>query len=335
MSAQKVVVIGATGLQGSSVVTELLKNPATYKVRAVTRDPTKDSAQKLAKQGAELWQGDLSDPQSLELAFADADVIYAMTDFWQSMSGEVEFSQGKSIVDIADRVTTLQHFIWSALPDPVQLSRGRFLNVHHWKSKSNVTEYIREAKPMLWAKTTTILFPNYFENCLTVPSLYLPLKEKGGAGYIRAFPHGPDTVMPNAAIADTGKLVVEILSDRQRYYKKTIAFYSEALSEAEKMKTLGQILDIPVQYQQISSAEFQRKLERDMPAEIALDFTEQIMIFEEFGNVYGSDDFIQAHQIQGLSLQSWSDFVQSHDLRSKMVGEVDDMAHRNSFPKAS
>lgn len=155
---------------------ELLKYPAAYQVRAFTRDPTKESAQNLAKLGAELWKGDLSDPNSLELAFSGADVIYAMTDFWQSMSGDVEFSQGKAIVEIADRVATLQHFLWSALPDPVQLSKGRFLNVHHWKSKSKVTDYIRETKPLLWAKTTTILFPNYFENCLTVPSLYLPLK---------------------------------------------------------------------------------------------------------------------------------------------------------------
>lgn len=56
----------------------------------------------------------------------------------------------------------------------MELSRGRLYHVHHWKSKADVTEYIRTQKPELWKKTTMILFPNYFENCLTDPKRYLP-----------------------------------------------------------------------------------------------------------------------------------------------------------------
>lgn len=90
--------------------------------------------------------------------------------------------QGKAIVDAAARTTTLQHFVWSALPDPVKLSGGKILNVNHWKSKSLVTEYIQQEKPALWTKTTVILFPNYFENCLNTPERYLP----GRVGLVQA-----------------------------------------------------------------------------------------------------------------------------------------------------
>lgn len=159
------------------MVAEFLKHPHLYHIRAITRDPSKPKAQQLAAQGVELIRADLGgDRKDLTAAFAGADVIFALTDFWQSQSAAAEIQQGQAIADAAAEITTLRHFIWSALPDPVALSGGQFLNVHHWKSKSLVTEYIQTQKPDLWAKTTTILFPNYFENALTFPQQYLPVK---------------------------------------------------------------------------------------------------------------------------------------------------------------
>lgn len=52
-----VVVFGATGTQGGSVAKALLKDPRTaqqFKVKAVTRDPTKPAAKALLDQGAEV-----------------------------------------------------------------------------------------------------------------------------------------------------------------------------------------------------------------------------------------------------------------------------------------
>jgi hypothetical protein len=143
----------------------------------LSRDPTKPAAQELAARSVELHRADLeSGKEALLAAFAGAHAIYALTDFWQKQSAEAEIAQGKAIADAAAATATLQHLVWSALPDPVALSEGKFLNVHHWKGKSLITDYIRTEKPELWAKTTTILFPNYFENCLTTPDRYLPVK---------------------------------------------------------------------------------------------------------------------------------------------------------------
>lgn len=161
---------------------EFLKHPHLYHIRAITRDPCKPKAQQLAAQRVDLCRADLEgDREALTAAFAGADVIYALTDFWQKQSAAAEIEQGKTIVDAAAGITTLQHFVWSALPDPVALSDGQFLNVHHWKGKSLITEYIQTQKPDLWAKTTTILFPNYFENTLTDPQRYLPVKVRAPA----------------------------------------------------------------------------------------------------------------------------------------------------------
>lgn len=57
MAKQTITVFGATGKQGSSVVKSILgdsKASSQFNVKAVTRDPTKDSAKALASLGADV-----------------------------------------------------------------------------------------------------------------------------------------------------------------------------------------------------------------------------------------------------------------------------------------
>lgn len=57
MSSRKIVVVfGATGVQGGSVIKSILGDPRTaeeFKIRGITRDPSKPNAQALTKQGVE------------------------------------------------------------------------------------------------------------------------------------------------------------------------------------------------------------------------------------------------------------------------------------------
>jgi hypothetical protein len=73
-----IVVVGATGNQGSSVAHTF----AYWNVRATTRNPSSPAAQALAARGAEVVQVDLSDISSLFKAFQDAHAIFVNTDFW-------------------------------------------------------------------------------------------------------------------------------------------------------------------------------------------------------------------------------------------------------------
>lgn len=309
MSPKTVVVVGATGLQGGSVVEEFLKYPNEYRIKGLTRDVSKPAALQLSAKGVDVQAADLNDgPEALEKIFAGASIIFALTDFWASRSKVIEIAQGKSLADAAAKIPTLEHFVWSALPDPMELSQGRFYHVHHWKSKADVTEYIKEQKPELWKKTTTILFPNYFENCLTDPRGYLPQKISGKL--VREFPVGPGTLLPNVAIADTGKLVRTVVKNPKTYFEKSIAFYAQGISEGEKLATLANEIGIPFEYRKTTPEQFQRRLESvGMSPESALDFTEQLLIFEYFGQIYASHDYIQAHEIPGLSLKTWDEFV--------------------------
>jgi uncharacterized protein YbjT (DUF2867 family) len=57
-----------TSTQGGSVIKTYL-NRKEWKIRAITRDPSKEAAQKLRQKGVEVVAGDLNDVESLKLAF--------------------------------------------------------------------------------------------------------------------------------------------------------------------------------------------------------------------------------------------------------------------------
>lgn len=131
------VVLGATGNQEGSVVAHFLSlSPSPYALRAVTRDIFSVKAVSLASQGVEVVAGDFDNPQSLDAALSGASVIFSITDFLQSMmspslcekaaaSGasagfyirDHEAQQNRNIIDAAAKVSTLERFIYSSLPN--------------------------------------------------------------------------------------------------------------------------------------------------------------------------------------------------------------------------
>ena len=85
---QIIVVVGATGKQGSSVAHTFLESP-NWHVRCLTRNPSSQASQSLLSLGAEIVQADLSDISSLYPAFANAHTIFANTDFWGTYRASV------------------------------------------------------------------------------------------------------------------------------------------------------------------------------------------------------------------------------------------------------
>lgn len=56
----------------------------------------------------------------------------------------------------------------------------------------------------------------------------------------------------------------------------------------------------------MSSDEFQGILKKHMGDVTALDFTEQLLIFRDFGMIYGRPEFVQANQV-GIFRRSQDD----------------------------
>ena len=76
MSGRPILVAGATGRQGGSVVRHLLQRRLA--VRALVQNPHSDRAKGLADQGIEIAQGDMDDLTSL-IGLHEPDVLRVST----------------------------------------------------------------------------------------------------------------------------------------------------------------------------------------------------------------------------------------------------------------
>jgi uncharacterized protein YbjT (DUF2867 family) len=151
-NTQKLIaVVGATGQQGGGVVRALRAN-GQFKVRALTRNPTKHP--ELAD---EVVQADLSRPETLKAAFAGAHGVFLVTNAWEP--GSDEFKQAHAAVRAA-KDAGVQHLIWSTLPNVEAISRGE-LEVSHFTNKAKVEGSVKEAG---FAYHTFVIAPFYYQN---------------------------------------------------------------------------------------------------------------------------------------------------------------------------
>ncbi|GKU22147.1 unnamed protein product, partial [Fusarium langsethiae] len=194
-----IVVVGATGGQGGSVVETFLKDPA-WLVRGITRNPSSPRAKTLQSRGVDIVRADLNDPLSLAKAFQDASVIFAISDFWGIYSEsnesddpdkpkpgslfnewvkEKETQQLKNIINEAAKIPSLERFVISSLPNVTKLTGGKYTNVCHFDSKANAVEYGEQHQPDLWYKTCVFL-PGYFLNNFLDHPMSKPTKGDNG-----------------------------------------------------------------------------------------------------------------------------------------------------------
>ncbi|KAF8542809.1 hscarg protein [Trichophaea hybrida] len=201
-------VLGATGNQGGSVIRSVLSHPVLstqFRIRAITRDPSKPSSLALQSRGVEIVKADLNDKQSLTSAISGSHSVFAVTNFWESVSKSTEVQQGRNIADVS-KETGVEHLIWSTLPHVTKLSEGKLPNVAHFDGKAEVDEYIRQ----LGVPMTSFMAGCYMSN--------LPgMMSKGEDGtYTISLPFPASTSIPFFATADdTGKFVSSILLRRE------------------------------------------------------------------------------------------------------------------------
>ncbi|KAM0209552.1 hypothetical protein ACHAPQ_011295 [Fusarium lateritium] len=213
-----VSVIGATGIQGGSVVRALL-NDGTYSIRAITRDPNSETASSLRAQGVEVIGADLKDLSSLKNAFSGSYAIFAATNFFQSFPaisteaaiGE-ETAQGLNVVKAAIETSTLQHFIWSTLPNAGKISNGNSF-VPHYAGKNKVDDYIKSEPDLL--RKTTFLWVAFYASNLEYPFFQpIPVPTAGPNRYVQVLPTPPTVPLTLAGDAKTnvGLFVQAILN---------------------------------------------------------------------------------------------------------------------------
>jgi len=230
-------VIGASGAQGGSLAKALLASKKkTFKVRAFTRDPAKESMKPLKDAGAEVVALDLDKKEGFEKAFEGLTGLFVVTNFWESMSPSKETQQVKDVVEAAEKAG-VKHYVWSTLEDTTSFYDGLDekdrvpkltdgLYVPHFDAKGKANDIFPKSK-------TTFLFTSfYLENfynfgmvskgvlCNNVPS---------------------DATMPVISAADIGKCACGIFEAGSAYKGKSVYICGEKPTFASIMETISKV----------------------------------------------------------------------------------------------
>src|SRR5713101_6045390 len=96
--SDRILVTGATGLQGGAVARHLLKL-GKPEVRCLTRRPHSEAAKTFKQLGAEVVKADLDDPASLKSVLRGCTGVFGVTDFWEAFLRE--YDQGVNLIDAA------------------------------------------------------------------------------------------------------------------------------------------------------------------------------------------------------------------------------------------
>ncbi|KAL4922673.1 hypothetical protein BDW62DRAFT_207370 [Aspergillus aurantiobrunneus] len=261
------VVLGATGNQGGSVISYFLSlNPSPYALRGLTRDLSSPKSVALAARGVDMVVGNYNDPFSLNAAFDGASAIFSVTNFWPpffvpsqrekaAASGQsigehcraLEVQQNRNIIDAAAKVSTLQRFVFSSLANSNRLSGGKYAHVYHFEGKAIAEEYGQTAHPTLWKKASVLYAGFYLENWFDQSSLLRPKWNKNKDTLVMTLGDvlGTAPFPVYSAINDTGALVNALL--RATPGKKVIGV-NEWLSIRDFAAILGRVLGKNVEF---------------------------------------------------------------------------------------
>ncbi|KAH8591019.1 NmrA-like family protein [Bisporella sp. PMI_857] len=279
MASKKIIVVfGATGNQGGSVVQTLLKDPE-YEVRAITRDTSKPAAAALAEKGAIVLKADLDDKESLRVVLKDAYGVFAVTNFMDSFDVEREIQQGKNVADIAKELS-IQHLIWSTLPHVSKVSGGKYTKVVHFDSKAIVEEYIN----FLGIPATFIVLGAFMES---LPFFLIP----SATGHRLFLPLSGTTQLPLiSAKKDIGKYVQAILHKRSQVLGQNIMVSEASYSMEEIAQILRDDGGVDIVFESPEPSVYKATLEAGsgLPQWFIEDMDELMKFGEEFG-LYPTD----------------------------------------------
>ena len=274
MNKPLIVVVGATGAQGGSVIDYVMKLNK-FTLRGITRDPDSNSSKRLIERGVEMVKADLNNMEELKRAFDGAYGVFGVTNFWQKECMEHiwrELEHGKNIVD-ASRASGAQHLIMSVVDNVDKITGGR-LKVHHFTGKGQIEEYMRTVNEIPYR---TYLMPSFYMENLFQFSMFQPASDKKSGVLSTAVK--PDSRIAMFSVDDFGISVAKAFNDKDSYNNQRMLIASEELTFPELATKVSKALEIPVTYKCMEYEESTKKWGEEM--------TEMFKWFNEYGYYYG------------------------------------------------
>ncbi|OJJ89300.1 NmrA/HSCARG family protein [Aspergillus glaucus CBS 516.65] len=295
-----ITVFGATGNQGGSVIDSILADPRLskeFKIRGITRDTTKKSAQDLAKRGVDVVSADLGSVDSLTAALKGSHTVFLVTNYWETMNADIEYSQGRNVTDVSKAVG-VSHLIFSSLHHVKEESKGRLTHVPHFDSKANVEKYIRAS-----GVGCSFVLPGYYMGNFTQ---MLTRAEDGS--YQLFYPVGKQAKFPLFdAAQDTGLFVKAVLKHTDQLKNKQILAAAKYYTPEEIVETFSQVSGKKAVFIKVSSEEYKASL----PAAVADEYNENQLFVEEPGYYLGQP-LEPSLNLLDSKPTTWAEFVKKN-----------------------
>jgi len=235
--SDRILVTGATGLQGGAVARHLLKL-GKPEVRCLTRRPDSEAAKTFKQLGAEVVKADLDDPASLKSVLRGCTGVFGVTDFWEAFLRE--YDQGANLIDAASEAG-VAHLVLSTLPSAAKISNGA-IAVSHFETKARMEEHTR----LRGVPFTFVHVAFYFENFIN----YFPLQKQPDGNYGFGFPLA-EAPLAARAVDDTGGVVTAIFENRAEFLGTTVEVVGDQMSAQQFAQIMSRVLRRKVTYNHI------------------------------------------------------------------------------------
>jgi uncharacterized protein YbjT (DUF2867 family) len=231
----RVLVIGATSRVGRLIVNRLLWSEVS--VRALTRNPDAASLPELA----EVFQGDLTDPPSIEPALEDIDSVFLM---WTVPVDTVADVVARIARDTGDYV---RRIVYLSAP---------FRTAH---------PFFRQANPLreLHAEVERVLEKSGTDVAILRPGMFASNALHWWAPAIRAgqpvrWPYGAVETAPIDE-RDLASVAAKVLAEDQFSTIDCVLTGPAGITQTEQVATIGEAIGRPIPFEEISPDEFRRQ----------------------------------------------------------------------------
>jgi uncharacterized protein YbjT (DUF2867 family) len=239
--SKPILVTGATGQQGGAVARALLAKG--QQVRVMTRHPEK--AASLAKAGAEVVQGDLTNQAILQMALRGVHGVFAMST-WVEEGMEAEVRQGTMLADAAKQAGII-HYVYTSVG-----SAHRNTGIPHFDSKWKVEQHIRQI-----GLPATILRPVWFmENFTTVA--------KPSAEGVLTLPMKPARKLAMVALKDIGEFGAAAFLRPNDFLGQAIDLAGDELTMPETAAQLTHAMGRPIRFQEFPMEQAEAAMGHDL-----------------------------------------------------------------------
>lgn len=279
---KKILVMGATGNQGSATVYELLKND--FEVFALTRNTESSQAKDLEKAGAILVKGDLEDTEVLNDIFKKVDGVYlVLPGVWVSSkeTDEKEAETGIQAIRLAVE-QGVKFILYSSVmaSDKQDAFRPKF--------KFTIEKYLLQSNVQ-----GAVIRPASFMENLLLPSFGL-----GEGKFINPLPE--EQAISWVATKDIGTFARIIFQNYKEFNGKTVDFGGPLFTPKQVLKLLEEKLNRSIDFIQVPLEALYQQSET---------FAKLIEIVEKDGYDPIDYEFISSWMPNLTSFEHWLDEI--------------------------